>query len=171
MFGNGLQIGINHIPTQNVKKMDGTWRISTKPYAAARGWRVRDGTAERYFRCANRLHAPPDYTAGNIGFRCVHEAPPGQVASVPVPIEPLVDYVKQRKLANLQLLQKRTEKNSLKDTLIAVFLIGGAVYGMTVKPELALGGATAGIIGLGFLCSAGVNFWRRWRAVKRAQNR
>ena len=130
---------------------------------------VRDGTAERYFRCANRLHAPPDYTAGNIGFRCVHEAPPGQVASVHVPIEPLVDYVKQRKLANLQLLQKRTEKNSLKDTLIAVFLIGGAVYGMTVKPELALGGATAGIIGLGFLCSAGVNFWRRWRAVKRAK--
>lgn len=130
---------------------------------------VRDGTAERYFRCANRLHAPPDYTAGNIGFRCVREAPPGQVASVHVPIEPLIDYIKQRKLSNLQLLQKRTEKNSLKDILIAVFLIGGAIYGITVKPELALGGATAGIIGVGFLCSAGVNFWRRWRAVKRAK--
>ena len=128
---------------------------------------VRDGTAERYFRCANRLHAPPDYTAGNIGFRCVREAPPGQVASVHVPMEPLVDYVKQRKLANLQLLQKRAEKNSFKDTLIAVFLIGGAVYGVGVKPELALGAMTAGIIGAGFLCSAGVNFWRRWRAVKR----
>ncbi len=130
---------------------------------------VRDGTAKRYFRCANRLHAPPDYTAGNIGFRCVQEAPPGQVASVHVPIEPLVAFVKRRKLANLQLLQKRTERNSLKDTLIAVFLIGGAVYGMTAKSELALGGATAGIIGFGFLCSAGVNFWRRWRAVKRAK--
>ena len=130
---------------------------------------VQDGTAERYFRCANRLHAPPDYTAGNIGFRCVREAPPEQVESVHVPIEPLIDYVKQRKLANLQLLQKRTEKNSLKDTLIAVFLIGGAVYSITVKPELALGGMTAGIIGAGFLFSAGVNFWRRWRAVKRAR--
>ena len=127
---------------------------------------VRDGTAERYFRCANRLHAPPAYTAGNIGFRCVREAPPAQVASVHVPIQPLVDYIKQRKLANLQLLQKRTEKNSLKDTLIAVFLIGGAIYGITVKPELALGGVTAGIIGFGFLCSAGVNFWRRWCGVK-----
>jgi hypothetical protein len=130
---------------------------------------VRDGTAERYFRCANSLHAQPDYTAGNIGFRCVREAPPGQVESVHVPIEPLVDYIKQRKLANLQLLQKRTEKNSLKDTLIAVFLIGGAIYSVLVKPELALGGITAGIIGVGFLCSAGVNFWRRWRAVKRAK--
>ena len=130
---------------------------------------VRDGTAKRYFRCANRLHAPPDYTAGNIGFRCVREAPPGQVESVHVPIEPLADYVKQRKLANLQLLQKRTEKNSIKDTLIAVLLIGGAVYSVEVKPELALGGITAGIIGVGFLCTASVNFWRRWRAVKRAK--
>ena len=86
-----------------------------------------------------------------------------------VPIETLTDYVKQRKLANLQLLQKRTEKNSFKDTLIAIFLIGGAVYSIVVKPELVLGGITAGIIGVGFLCSAGVNFWRRWRAVKRAK--
>jgi hypothetical protein len=130
---------------------------------------VRDGTAKRYFRCANRLHAPPDYTAGNIGFRCVREAHPGQVEWVHVPIETLADYVKQRKLANLHLLQKRAEKNSLKDTLIAVFLIGGAIYSIVVKPELALGGATAGIIGVGFLSSAGVNFWRRWRATKRAK--
>ncbi len=130
---------------------------------------VRDGTAERYFRCANRLHAPPDYTAGNIGFRCVREAPPRQVESVHVPIKPLVDYVKQQKLANLRLLQKRAEKNSLKDTLIAAFLIGGAIYGVMVKPELVLGGMTAGIIGAGFLFSASVNFWRRWRAVSRAK--
>lgn len=130
---------------------------------------VRDGTAQRYFRCANRLHAPPDYTAGNIGFRCVRAAPRGPVESGHVAIEPLADYVKQRKLANLHLLQKRAEKNGLKDTLLAVFLIGGAVYGISVKPELVLGGVTAGIIGVGFLCSAGVNFWRRWRAVKRAK--
>ena len=130
---------------------------------------VRDGTAKRYFRCANRLHAPPDYTAGNIGFRCVREAPPAQVGAVHVPIETLTDYVKQRKLANLYLLQKRTQKNSIKDTVIAVFLIGGGVYSITMKPELVLGGITAGIIGIGFLSSAGINFWRRWRAVKRAK--
>ncbi len=130
---------------------------------------VRDGTAKRYFRCANRLHAPPDYTAGNIGFRCVLDAPPGQTGAVHVSIETLTDYVKQRKLANLRLLQKRTEKNSFKDTVIAVCLIGGAVYSITMKPELVLGGITAGIIGIGFLASAGVNFWRRWCAVKRAK--
>ena len=131
---------------------------------------VRDGTAERYFRCANRLHAPPDYAAGNIGFRCVSEVPPEQVPeSVHVPVEPLADYVKQRKLSNLRLLQKRAEKNSLKDTLIAILLIGAAIYGIVVKPELVLGAVTAGIIGAGFLFSAGVNFWRRWRAVQRAK--
>ena len=130
---------------------------------------VRDGTAERYFRCANRLHAPPDYTAGNIGFRCVREAPPGQAESVHVPVEPLVDYIKQRKLSNLNLLQKRAQKNSLKDTFIAVLLTGAAIYCIVVKPELVMGGVTAGILGIGFLFSAGVNFWRRWRAVKRAK--
>ena len=129
---------------------------------------VRDGTAERYFRCANRLHAPPDYAAGNIGFRCVREVPPEQVTeSVHVPVEPLADYVKQRKLSNLRLLQKRAQKNSLKDTLIAILLIGAAIYGIAVEPELVLGAVTAGIIGTGFLFSAGVNFWRRWRAVRR----
>ena len=131
---------------------------------------VRDGTAERYFRCANRLHAPPDYAAGNIGFRCVREVPPEQVTeSVHVPVEPLADYVKQRKLSNLRLLQKRTQKNSLKDTLIAVLLIGAAIYGIVAKPELVLGAVTAGIIGVGFLFTASVNFWRRWRAVQRAK--
>ena len=130
---------------------------------------VRDGTAERYFRCANRLHAPPDYSAGNIGFRCVREAPPGQAESVHVPIEPLIDYIKQKKLANLQLLQKRAQNNSLKDSLIAFVLIGGAVYSVVVNPELALAGTIIGMIGTGFLFSASVNFWRRWRAVQRAK--
>ena len=131
---------------------------------------VRDGTAERYFRCANRLHAPPDYAAGNIGFRCVSEVPPEQVPeSVHVPMEPLADYVKQRKLSNLRLLQKRAQKNSLKDALIAALLIGGAIYGIVAKPELVVGAVTAGILGVGFLFSASVNFWRRWCAIARAK--
>ena len=130
---------------------------------------VQDGTAERYFRCANRLHAPPDYTAGNIGFRCVRETLPRQAESVHVPIEPLADYVKERKLANLRLLQKRTQTNCFKDTLIAMVLIGGSVYSVVVNPDLILGGVIVGMIGAGFLFSAGVNFWRRWRAVKRAK--
>ncbi len=130
---------------------------------------VRDGTAERYFRCANRLHAPPDYRTGNIGFRCVRDVPPGKTESVHVPIEPLVDYVKQKKLANLRLLQKRAQKNSLKDTLIASLLIGGATYYVIRDPNLVLAGTIVGIIGSGFLFSASVNFWRRWRARQRAK--
>jgi len=128
---------------------------------------VRDGTAERYFRCANRLHAPPDCTAGNIGFRCVRDVPPGQISSVHVPIEPLAEYVKERKLNNLRLLQRRAQRNSFKDSIIAVILIAGAIYSIVAKPELVLGSVTAGIIGAGFLFSAGVNFWRQWRALKR----
>ena len=158
-------------PYPNTKRQKSK-RTTDDKHKALRGgsWlEVQDGTAERYFRCANRLHAPPDYTAGNIGFRCVREVPPGQAESVHVPIEPLIDYIKQKKLANLHLLQKRTQKNSLKDTLIAIVLIGGAIYSVVAEPELMLGGAIVGIIGTGFLFSAGVNFWRRWCAVKRAK--
>ncbi|MCY3551683.1 MAG: SUMF1/EgtB/PvdO family nonheme iron enzyme [Candidatus Poribacteria bacterium] len=147
-------------------------RTTDDTHKALRGgsWlEVRDGTAERYFRCANRLHAPPEYTAGNIGFRCVREVLQRQAESVHVPIETLIDYVKQRKLTNLRLLQKRAQKNALKDMFIAVLLIGGAGYGIIKAPELVLGGVTAGIIGAGFLFSASVNFWRRWRAVARAK--
>ena len=147
-------------------------QVTDEKQKALRGgsWlEVRDGTAERYFRCANRLQAPPDYSAGNIGFRCVREAPPEQAESVHVPIEPLMDYIKKKKLANLQLLQKRAQNNSLKDVLIAFVLIGGAVYSVVVNPELVLGGTIVGMIGAGFLFSASVNFWRRWRAIQRAK--
>ena len=119
------------------------------------------------FGARTGLHAPPDCTAGNIGFRCVRDVLPGQINSVHVPIEPLTEYVKERKLSNLCLLQKRAQRNSLKDSIIAVILIGGAVYSIVVKPELVLGSMAAGIIGAGFLFSAGVNFWRQWCAVKR----
>ena len=34
---------------------------------------ARDGTAERYYRCSNRLHSPPDFMGDNIGFRCVQD--------------------------------------------------------------------------------------------------
>ena len=153
-------------------KRPNTKQATDEKQKALRGgsWlEVRDSTAERYFRCANRLHAPPDYSAGNIGFRCVREVPPGQTESVHVPVEPLIDYIKQKKLANLQLLQKRAQRNSFKDALIACVLIGGAIYSVTVNPELILGGTIVGIIGTGFLFTASVNFWRRWRAVRRAK--
>lgn len=128
---------------------------------------VRDGTAKRYFRCANRLHAPPDYTAGNIGFRCIQRLAPEKKYAVHVPIETLTDYIKQHKRRNLTLIRKRALRNSLKDGAIALCLIGGGAYAIVARPDWAIGGVTAGIIGLGFLFSAGVNCWRRWRAGMR----
>ena len=153
-------------------KQKATKQATDEKQKALRGgsWlEVRDSTAERYFRCANRLQAPPDYSAGNIGFRCVREVPPGQAESVHVPVEPLIDYIKKKKLANLQLLQKRAQRNSFKDALIACVLIGGAVYSVAMNPELVLGGTVVGMIGAGFLFTASVNFLRRWRAVQRAK--
>ncbi len=128
---------------------------------------ARDGTAKRYFRCANRLHAPPDYTADNIGFRCVQTPPPGQQYPVHIPIEPLENYVKQQKRRNLKLIYKRTQRSSLKDGMLASGLIGSGIYAFITFPKLALGGFAVGIIGTGFLFSAATNFWRRWRAGKR----
>ena len=158
-------------PTKSKEAAEGTQKV-----LRGGSWlEARDGTAERYFRCANRLYAPPDYAAANIGFRCVREVLPGEhttAAAMPrIPMEPLIDYVRQQKLRNLRLLQKRAAKNSLKDVFIAACLIAPAVYVVLVnpEPEALIASVTAGIVGLGFLFSAGVNFWRRWRAGTRAR--
>ncbi len=128
---------------------------------------ARDGTAKRYFRCANRLHAPPYYKADNIGFRCVQPLPPEQKYAVHIPIEPLTKYVIEQKRRNLNLIHKRAQRRSLKDSIIAGGLIGGGIYVIITFPEFAFGGIGVSIIGVGFLFSASVNFWRSWRAGKR----
>jgi formylglycine-generating enzyme required for sulfatase activity len=137
---------------------------------------VRDETANRYFRCANRLHAPPNYTASNIGFRCVRDAAPGPLNSDVVgkdtPVYPtqisaelLNKYVRQERLKNLQRIRRRARERCLTDFGIAALAIGVSSYGMMI-PKYAIGGFTLGMIGVGFLFSAGVNFWRQWKADK-----
>ena len=129
---------------------------------------VRDHTAEQYFRCANRLHAPQDYAANNIGFRCVEDASPEEIRRyVPqVSSELISKYIRQRKLRNLQTVLARTRRQSIQDFVIAAVLIGGACYG-TTRPEFVLAGLIGGFIGFGFLFSSSVNLWRQLRARHR----
>ena len=137
---------------------------------------VRDETAPRYFRCANRLHAPPNYIASNIGFRCVRDIAPVGVKQGEVgekaPVYPtqisadlLNRYVRQERLKNLQQIQKRARVRCLSDFSIAALAIGIGTYTM-MDPRYAIGGFTLGMIGVGFLFSVGVNFWRQWKARK-----
>ena len=126
---------------------------------------VRDQTAEQYFRCANRLHAPPDYAANNIGFRCVQDPSPEEARryAPQVSQELILRYIRQRKLKNLRVVQSRARRHSIQDFIIAAALIGGAWYGIT-RTEYPLAGLFGGFIGCGFLFSSGVNLWRQLRA-------
>ena len=137
---------------------------------------VRDETANRYFRCANRLHAPPNYTASNIGFRCVRDVAPVRLtpnaAEEETPVYPtqispelLNKYVRQERSKNLQRIRKRARGRCFSDFSIAALAIGVGYYG-TIIPKYAIGGFTLGMIGVGFLFSAAVNFWRQWKAGK-----
>ena len=135
---------------------------------------VRDQTANRYFRCANRLHAPPNYAASNIGFRCVRDVGSDNLNPATVgketPVYPpqisaeLLDkYVRQERSKNLQRIRKRAGERCLTDFGIAALAIGVGSYGVMI-PKYAIGGFMLGVIGIGFLFSAGVNFWRQWKA-------
>ena len=135
---------------------------------------VRDETTNRYFRCANRLHAPPNYIASNIGFRCVRDVAPvtldpdpteeeASIYSTQISPELLNKYVRQERLKNLQKIHKRARGRCLSDFGIAALAIGAGSYGMMI-PQYAIGGFTLGMIGIGFLFSASVNFWRQWKA-------
>ena len=135
---------------------------------------VRDETANRYFRCANRLHAPPNYTASNIGFRCVRDVAPARLnpdaAGKEIPVYPtqisaelLNKYVRQERSKNLQRIRKRAQGRCFSDFSIAALAVGVGSYGMMI-PKYAIGGFMLGVIGIGFLFSAGVNFWRQWKA-------
>ena len=126
---------------------------------------VRDQTAEQYFRCANRLHAPQDYTANNIGFRCAQDSTPEDARQYApqVSLEMISKYIRQQKLKNLHIVKARARRNSIQDFLIATVLIGGAHYGIMMT-EYALAALIGGFIGFGFLFSTSVNLWRQFKA-------
>ena len=126
---------------------------------------VRDQTAKQYFRCANRLHTSPEYTASNIGFRCVRKLTPENARAYPpqISVDLMLQYIEQQKRKNLHTVRGLTLKRCIQDFAIATILIGGGCYLMPM-PKLAIGGFTTGVIGVGLLFSAGVNFWRQWKA-------
>lgn len=128
---------------------------------------ARDGTAERYYRCSNRLHSPPDYMGDNIGFRCAQDIQTNSPKPVQVKIEQIEEYIHKKKLNNLHVIKKCSRKNYIIDTFIALFLILSSVWGSIRKPEWIFGGITFGIIGVGFLFTAGVNFWRFWCSINK----
>ena len=135
---------------------------------------VRDQTATRYFRCANRLHAPPNCTASNIGFRCVRDVAlyrsnpnaveeERQVHPTEISAELLTRYVRQERSKNLRKIFSRARGRCFSDFSIAALALGIGSYGMMI-PKYAIGGFTLSMLGIGFLFSAGVNFWRQWKA-------
>lgn len=131
---------------------------------------VRDQTAKQYFRCANRLHTVPEYTASNIGFRCVRALRPEDAHAYPpqISVEQMTQYIVQQKRKNLHTVRSLTLKRCSQDFGIAVLLAGGGYYLMTM-PKFAIGGFMMGMIGAGMLFSAGVNFWRQWKAGSQLQ--
>lgn len=161
-------------PYEGNTQRDGDYGDKHKVLRGGSWLEVRDETANRYFRCANRLHAPPNYTASNIGFRCVRDVAPvplnpdlvvkeRPVYPTQISAELLNKYVRQERLKNLQRIRKRAQERCLTDFSLAALAIGVGSYGMTI-PKYAIGGFTLGMIGIGFLFSAGVNFWRQWKA-------
>ena len=115
MCGSGPPTGINLM-----REHPSRWRLWGKHKVLRGGsWlEVQDETANRYLRCANRLHAPPNYTASNIGFRCVRDVAPATLnpdaAGEEVPVYPtqisaelLNKYVRQQRSKNLQIIRKR----------------------------------------------------------------
>lgn len=161
-------------PYEGNTHRDGDYGEKHKVLRGGSWLEVRDETANRYFRCANRLHAPPNYTASNIGFRCVRDVVPARlnpdaageettVYPTQISAELLNKYVRQERSKNLQRIRKRARGRCFSDFGIAALAIGVGSYGMMI-PKYAIGGFTLGMIGVGFLFSAGVNFWRQWKA-------
>ena len=163
-------------PYEGNTHRDGDYGEKHKVLRGGSWLEVRDQTANRYFRCANRLHAPPNYTASNIGFRCVRDVTPVRLSPdavgretpvypTQISVELLNKYVRQERSKNLQRIRKRARGRCLTDFSIAALAIGVGSYGMII-PKYAIAGFTLGMIGIGFLFSAGVNFWRQWKARK-----
>ena len=126
---------------------------------------VRDETAERYFRCANRFHTPPEYVASNIGFRCVRDAASEETRVYPSQVseELLTKFVKQERRKNLRAVLRNARRQCIQDLFIAMALFGGCWYGMGI-PSMAIPGLLLGIVGAALLFGAGINFWRQWKA-------
>ena len=168
MYGNGPPIGINRMRVIRIKIA--TTGKNIKPCEGVHGWRfgtkLQIDTSDVLIGCMRH----PIISQVISVFRCVRDVAPAHGKGAPVyptqiSTELLNKYVRQERSKNLQRIRRRAGGRCLTDFGIAVLAIGVGSYGVMI-PKYAIGGFMLGVIGIGFLFSASVNFWRQWKARK-----
>jgi F0F1-type ATP synthase assembly protein I len=132
---------------------------------------AKDETLRVYTRCANRLHAPPNYKANNIGFRCAKDVFVEVKARLKtqIQLQELSDYLREQKIQNLRKVLKLSREGIAKSSGIAIVLGIGSSYALGHTGSTAVLGIILVIISDGFAFTAGVNFWRQLKASKLLQ--
>jgi len=132
---------------------------------------AKDETLRVYTRCTNRLHAPPNYKASNIGFRCAKDVPAEVKARLKsqLQLQELSDYLREQKIQNLRKVLKLSREGMVKSLGIAMVLGIGSSYALGHTGSTAVLGILLVIISAGFTFTAGVNFWRQLKASKLLQ--
>ena len=131
----------------------------------------KDETLRVYTRCANRLHAPPNYKASNIGFRCAKDVPAEVKARLKsqIQLKELSDYLREQKIQNLRKVLSISRGGMAKSLGIAFVLGIVSSYALQRADATAVLGIILAIISAGFLFTVGVNFWRQLKASKLLQ--
>jgi len=131
----------------------------------------KDETLRVYTRCANRLHAPPNYKSNNIGFRCAKDVSAEVKARLKsqIQIEDLSQYLQEQKIRHLQQVLKLSREGMFKSLGIALLVGIGGSYAIGRSGSSAILGIILAIISAGFLFTVGVNFWRQMKASKLLQ--
>ena len=131
----------------------------------------KDETLRVYTRCANRLHAPPNYKTNNIGFRCAKDISAEKKARLKshIQLQDLSKYLREQKIQNLRKVLKLARGGMAKSMGIALVLGIGSSYALRRPGSTAILGILLVIISAGFVFTAGVNFWRQLKASKLLQ--
>ncbi|HIE28413.1 TPA: hypothetical protein EYP66_14130 [Candidatus Poribacteria bacterium] len=131
----------------------------------------KDETLRVYTRCANRLHAPPNYKANNIGFRCAKDVPDEVKAQLKsqMQLQDLSNYLQEQKIQHLRQVLKLSRAGMAKSLGIAIVLGIGTSYAFGRPDSTAILGIILAVISAGFAFTAGVNFWRQMKAAKLLQ--
>jgi formylglycine-generating enzyme required for sulfatase activity len=131
----------------------------------------QDETLRVYTRCANRLHAPPNYKGSNIGFRCAKDVSDEVKTQLKpqIQIQELNNYLRKQKIQSLRKVLKLSREGMAKSLGIAIVLGIGSSYALGRTGSTAILGIILAIISAGFVFTAGVNFWRQMKAAKLMQ--
>jgi formylglycine-generating enzyme required for sulfatase activity len=131
----------------------------------------KDETLRVYTRCANRLHAPPNYKGSNIGFRCAKDISDELKAKLKSQIQSqaLSNYLRKQKIHHLGKVLKLAREGMAKNLGLAIVLGIGSSYALGGAGSTAILGIILAIISVGFAFTAGVNLWRQMKAAKLMQ--